>query len=317
MNRLFSNASAACLLALTAALSVGGCAGLKVLPPPIEDIAPQREERKQEVVEDFEQRRDESQYQAALAAWERGDTRGCEEQLVQLLRRNPNHHTARQTLADLYLEGQNFPAAEKHYRQLIQDQPRDAQARHSLGLLLELQGRHEEAQQQFAQAAQLEPSNPLFAADKGPAEPVSQASADLPDRRVKPPPPAEPQAVPRPSQAARDPEEAVREAAQLLQAGQPEAALRLAGPAADRHPNHLGLKRVVATAQLESGQLEAAQVTLTQAISLDKTDALTYFLLGVRWPSRAKRPPLKSTSRRPTNWILAFRRIAKRVMGQT
>ena len=123
MNRLFSNVSAACLLALTAALAVGGCAGLNALPPPIEDIAPQREERKQEVVEDFEQRRDESQYQAALAAWERGDTRGCEEQLVQLLRRNPNHHTARQALADLYLEGENFPAAEKHYRQLIQDQP--------------------------------------------------------------------------------------------------------------------------------------------------------------------------------------------------
>lgn len=158
------------------ALLASGCTNLNIAKSKLQDVAPEREDRQKRFVENFENRRDESQYRAALSAWERGDARACEEQLVQLLRRKPTHRDARLALADLYLEGQSLEAAESHYRQLIEHHPDDAYLHYSLGLFLEITGRGQAARPHFDQAAKLEPENPLFATTAAEVQPARETS---------------------------------------------------------------------------------------------------------------------------------------------
>ncbi len=294
----------ACVAALT--WGAGGCANLDIARPKLKDIAPEREDRQKHFLKDFESRRDESQYRAALSAWERGDTRACEDLLVELLRRQPTHRNARLALADLYLEGQSLNSAESHYRQLIDHHPDDAHAQYCLGMFLEFSGRTEEAQSYFARASDLQPENPLFAKsvdgtelargelDQGAGATTGTSAttgasaimAGCGSRRTEGS--AAQQGLCLPSRTANaeladtpfDADGAAKTAANLLRSGQPEAALRLATRAASAQPDSVVLKRLLATSQLQSGQHESAQVTLQQALSLDKGDALTYFLLG-------------------------------------
>jgi Tfp pilus assembly protein PilF len=186
-----------------------------------------------------------------------------------LLQRNPDHFAGRLALADLCLEQGRSAAAGRQYRELIARHPRQAQSHYSYGLFLEVAGRTDEAAEYFRRAAKIEPDHPDHAdvaASRGDATGVSVAAASVPGAPV-----------------AADPDEpghAVVTTANLLQAGQVDSALELATAASKRHPHNVRLKHALASAQFESGDPKSAQVTLQQALSLDKGNPLTYFLLG-------------------------------------
>jgi tetratricopeptide (TPR) repeat protein len=64
-----------------------------------EDVAPKREQRKEEVLAQFESQRDAAQFAAATSRFELGDIQDCREILEALLKRNPQHTQGQQLLA--------------------------------------------------------------------------------------------------------------------------------------------------------------------------------------------------------------------------
>jgi predicted Zn-dependent protease len=140
-----------------------GCAGWPALKLPVPDVAPIREKRRSEVVEEFETRRDQAQFSAAMSRLRQGDRKGGQGQLLELVERNPCHREARFALADLYL-GENDPAAaQRQMRSLLSRAPADAEAHFVLGLILASSGGFEEAEGHLRRAAELEPDNELYA----------------------------------------------------------------------------------------------------------------------------------------------------------
>ena len=111
----------------------------------------------------FQLRCDESLLQAAVARWRDGDAAGCRMLLERLLNRNPDHLSARMMLADLHASRGDITAAENQFRWIIQRNPDNPQAHHSLGVLLETSGRPEQAAMHLQTAARLEPDNKLYA----------------------------------------------------------------------------------------------------------------------------------------------------------
>lgn len=133
----------------------------KPAKPPA-SVAPLPPEKQDEVVRQFEERRDAAQLGAAIDRWKQGKSAESEAMLVQLLERNPEHVEGRRALADLYADRPDAPAAIKHFSHLVEHHPEDAQAHHSLGLVYQSNGRRSDALAHFEQAARLEPKNELF-----------------------------------------------------------------------------------------------------------------------------------------------------------
>ncbi len=73
---------------------------------------------------------------------------------------------------------------------------------------------------------------------------------------------------------------AITAAVQSLQANYPELAVELLSPLAGDFPQSARLRQVLGTAFYRLGDYRSSQVTLQQALSLDKQSALTYFLMG-------------------------------------
>jgi tetratricopeptide (TPR) repeat protein len=70
-------------------------------------------------------------------------------------------------------------------------------------------------------------------------------------------------------------------AAAALAQGDTETALDIASRGLSQNPEEASaLYRVLGTAHYRRGEYQAAQAALTQALSLDKSDALSYFLMG-------------------------------------
>ncbi len=158
-NARSTNGLALLLLVLTT-----GCAGVRLSPPqsPASDVAPNREDRKEAVAQDFGERRVEAEFRAALSRWNQGDATGCETLLRQILKRRPHNHEARQLLADLYVERGDTEAALAELSALLDILPDSAQAHHAMGLLLDSLDRHQEAVVHLRKAAEFEPGNDLY-----------------------------------------------------------------------------------------------------------------------------------------------------------
>lgn len=148
------------LLLVVSALA--GCAGTKQFKPVIENAAEERTERERELIENFSQRRDDAQYQAALQSWESGDPKGCRDSIDKLLERNPKHKQARQLLADLHLDGGSTEKAKELLEQLLAEFPNDAQIHHSLGMLYDTMTDNEAALRHLSRAVELDPENELY-----------------------------------------------------------------------------------------------------------------------------------------------------------
>ena len=288
---------------------VAGCARFQLPEAPIEDISETRQQRNNEAVGRFERRRDDAQYQAAISRWKSGDRAGCQSLVESLLVRNSRHRQARLLLADLYLDSQDVPAATQQIQLLLEQFSDDAQAHHSMGLLMELAGQDEKAVYHFRRAAELDPSNELYSLS------CQVVSADCPEstnRSDKQPNVADeelvsaahsprarailrlavsaagceptPEALPLFQEAikieAENPQIPVAAAVYLMRHTQTDLAISLVQDALSIHLQSAALYRILGACYLCQGDYQASQVALQQALSLDNSNALSYSLLG-------------------------------------
>lgn len=151
------------LIALSAIIAAPGCASTVVQPAAkTVDVAPHRKQRKDEVIAQFETRRNDAQYKAAVQSWERGDKAGCHIALEQLLFRAPDHQAARMLFADLLVADGKLERARKELTQVLQQAPHHAPAHHAMGLVLESMQQSRGAVTHYERAVELEPNNELF-----------------------------------------------------------------------------------------------------------------------------------------------------------
>jgi tetratricopeptide (TPR) repeat protein len=88
-------------------------------------------------------------------------------------------------------------------------------------------------------------------------------------------------AMPQPVTGTVDPGKPLAKAVEWLSAGDTAAAIDAASRGLSSTPEDAAaLYRVLGAAHYRQGEFEAAQAALAQALSLDKTDALAYFLMG-------------------------------------
>jgi predicted Zn-dependent protease len=78
----------------------------------------------------------------------------------------------------------------------------------------------------------------------------------------------------------RDPQIPISAAVAALECNQPDIAIALVNPALSRFPESAALYRILGTANYRRGDYPASQIALQQALSLDNTSALSYFLMG-------------------------------------
>jgi uncharacterized protein HemY len=87
--------------------------------------------------------------------------------------------------------------------------------------------------------------------------------------------------MPPPGTATAEPGKPLAKAVEWLSAGDTAAAIDAASRGLSSTPEDAAaLYRVLGAAHYRQGEFEAAQAALAQALSLDKTDALAYFLMG-------------------------------------
>jgi len=272
-----------------------------------------RERRLREVAADFDRRRDEAQYQAALNRWREDDAAGCREALRQLLARTPSHCGARLLMADVELSQGNPKAALEQARAVLPLEPKNAEAQHVMGLSLDALGETTAAISHYEQATRLDSQNEQYAAcyhaaldasippNAVPADAVRPENAssavpadsvgysDGPDRadrdvevaasgRVVPASASGSADVG--SDESPDARRAVARAAEALRSDRPQEAVEVATAALTRHPKSATLYRVLGASQYRLGKYASAQVAIAQALSLDNSDALAYFLMG-------------------------------------
>ena len=141
----------------------GGCASMGPRMP-IGEVAKQQSDRKTQIVQSFEKKRDVAQFEAAMVRWREGDAEGCQELVDKLLARSPKHRGGRLLRAESRLVEEKPELAIADLQALVAEEANDPEAAHLLGLLLEAAERHEEALPYFEKAVQLSPGNTVFAA---------------------------------------------------------------------------------------------------------------------------------------------------------
>ena len=102
--KAFASANRWRTCALVVALTVladCGCAGLHLPSPNTQDVAQEREKRKAEFVREFEAKRDQAQYHAAVGRWREGDRKATQLILEPLLARRPDYAEAHLLMAEL------------------------------------------------------------------------------------------------------------------------------------------------------------------------------------------------------------------------
>ncbi|HEY2881492.1 MAG TPA: tetratricopeptide repeat protein [Pirellulales bacterium] len=270
-----------CAFALAALLSLPGCAGFGSLGQNVtrnaaSDVGPPRDNRKEALTKEFDENRDEAQFQAAASAWQRGDVEGCRKLIARVLERSPNNRRARMLLADVELFDGHADLATEELSKLIAADAKDAMAHHALAEVLDVSGRRQEALVHYEAAAQLEPTNEVYtlslqtAKDTGGTPPQELPGA--PSTGVQGiAAPVNPQNLQKP----------LARAVAALAAGNTQEAIDVATRGVAQTPaDAQALYRVLGMAHYRRGEFQAAQAALSQALSLDNRDGLAYFLMG-------------------------------------
>ncbi len=144
------------LILAVAPLSLCGCAGPQgiTLWPAKQSV--ELDGGKQTAEEVAWARRD-SSMERALARWRHGDKLGCERALIRALQIDPEFDDARLMLADVYTATERVDQAELQLQRVLKNEPNNASAHHSLGLILESLGREDESLVHMKRAAVLDP----------------------------------------------------------------------------------------------------------------------------------------------------------------
>ncbi len=254
---------AATIVLVLIAASLAGCTSVTNRTGTGEDVHALRGERQKGIVADFDARRDDAQYQAAVGRLRCGDVDDARIVLETILARRADYLPARLLLAELLLESNQPALALEHTRFVIERAPDVATARHIEGLVLEAMGRSDEALASFQQATDLEPKNEIYRLS-------FQTSADQIARSHAP------VAVPSPANV----EATLAAATAALQRNAPEESIQLLSAALEVTPSDARLWRALGVSHYRRGAYGEAQVVLAKAVSLDATDPLSYFLLG-------------------------------------
>ncbi len=318
-----------------------GCAGVDLTGAEGKAVTEKLKQRNKEVTADFEAKRDAAEFQAAFACFKQGDAVGCEQQLCQLLQRNPDDRDARLLAAEVCLDDNRTGEAFSHVEQAVEAHPDDPQVAYTMGLVLDATGQEAGATVYYQLAAEREPENELFALahltalESAELAPVGRVSNPSPNSLALVGKPTELEMVARAmrsgapavqessrsgpvdsgkpisaepvpttfQQACRElergsPEEAAllfREAVATspndphipisagvtaLRHNQPALAVDLLLPAKHRFLRCVEIYRVLGTAYYRLGDYKSSQVALQQALSLDKSSGLSYFLMG-------------------------------------
>jgi tetratricopeptide (TPR) repeat protein len=290
------------VLACCAILLLAGCQSMGVLKPPVDDLTPIKKARKEAAVRQFEEQRDFAEFKAAESAWDRGDIDVCRQTLETLLRRNPRHKDALLLLADACLENEQPEEATKHLEAALAAHPNDPGVHQAMGVLMDRLGRPENALAHYRQAGELaqgkpqqKPSAPRVLPAPGKTTHTSisgrngssesTAAADLNQRgeaalaagKID-----EAMACFRDAAAQNpnDPQIPIASAVAALRQNQPDVAIQLAEDALQRFPSSGPLLRLMGAAYYRKGDPESSELVLRQALSLDKSDALAYFLMS-------------------------------------
>jgi tetratricopeptide (TPR) repeat protein len=271
-------------------------------------VSAMRDERRKTVVAEFERERDRAQYQAALSHWHRGDAAAARETLAPVLVRNPDYRDAHLLAAQLDLFADKPKSALAHARQILVAHPDDAQAHFEAAVALDAMGAAADALPHYEKAAQLAPKDEVFQASyqaavgiavpppmgsavaasisesAGRANPAANSTASYQAESVGHSPLALDRQLGALTAAARanpdNPQLALDAAILALRQNRPEAAVEIATTAVNGHADSAPLWRTLAMAQYGTGDFAGAEASLKQAIALDKSNALAYFLMG-------------------------------------
>ena len=218
-----------------------GCVGVAKREPAIGDVKVEREARKEAITRDYEKRRAAAEISAARLRIEHGDISTASEILESLLSREPSHREALLLLAELRIIRGDTAQAEHLLRQVLREHPDDAEALLTLNTLIAA----------VAESSGNNRSIPAGLSDEADSEGLlGEVESDL------------------------------AAAVAMMREGNVRTAISILTNCAKRCPAHPKVLPTLATAHLQVGDIEAAQVVLRQAVSLDNTDALSYFLLG-------------------------------------
>lgn len=77
-----------------------------------------------------------------------------------------------------------------------------------------------------------------------------------------------------------DPQIPISAAVSALEHNQPDVAVSLLEPSREVFADSAAIRRILATAYYRLGDYQSSQVALQQALSLDNSSALSYFLMG-------------------------------------
>lgn len=237
-----------CFFGMALLVTATGCAGM-LSPSPL-TLA--RKKHNQEAAHEFDRRRDEAEMLSARDRFRRGELPQAREVLEQLLARNPEHSEARQLLDRIKaVEAAPTPTAAG---------TRDAKAGSPDGIVFSAYN------ERSGSDAGRPAAGPLVAIDEALGRGDDRAAQAAIDALVRDNP--------------QDPQIPIAVAVLLLRRNQPEQAVGLLQAAAERHPRSAALHRLRGTAHYRLGDYKQAQVAFGQALSLDKSSALSYFLMG-------------------------------------
>ncbi len=143
------------------ALAGSGCASFRQIGG--KDVAKQQVERTADNLATFEAQRNEAQFLAAQARWREGNMKDCREALDSLLVRDATHLGARLLLVQVLLSEEKFDVARGYLEQILTERPADARVQHTMGLVLQADGKEAEAAAYYKRAAELEPETQEYA----------------------------------------------------------------------------------------------------------------------------------------------------------
>lgn len=247
-----------CLLLGLIGAAVGGCAAFeKHVPLPDTfhtDVSKQRRVRKEAIVDNFDMQRNLAQVQSAEARREQGDLVGARHDLLAVLQRDPAHPAALRLLEEMDASDRRKPNLGQS------EQPADDSAWLTVA----------------DRSPSKSPNQPVRVNNTAAVMQVAAwafASGDD-DGAVA-------QLITFAGDGRRSEEQLQQAAALALRSDSLPLAVQLAGDALQRYPRSAGLYRIRGAAEYRLGDYQSAQSSLRQAVSLDNSHPLAYFLLGL------------------------------------
>ncbi len=305
---------------LLALVGLTGCTTMKSALSKRDDQAMEQRPRKTETTQTFERQRDSAEFEAAQALWGEGRREECRRRLLAILDREPEHLDARLLLADVLLAEHRVQEALQVLQPALQTHPNDARVQYGVALLLDALGQRQGAEAHYEQAVRLEPDNEVYQVSYQQviAAGVPSEAAFLPPvpsedtARAERMDYAEPVDTEVPATASLndflqqgqqaltrgdaqaglacfqramaerpdDPQIPISAAIAALRSNHPDVAIAVLEPAVRQFPRSAALQRILGTAYYRRGGYRSSQLALQQALSLDKSNALSYFLLG-------------------------------------